>query len=163
MIRAKLNITPFQAIEKIKNWCAYQERSQWEVRNKLNSYGLNEDETESIIADLILENFINEERFAKAFVSGKLRIKHWGKNKIKAGLKQHRISETIIKEALKSIDGDEYEAALKKVVAKKHRLLKGKDKRKNFYALLNHTVSRGFESDLAKDEINSILNENFTE
>jgi regulatory protein len=163
MIHGKLPITPFQAVEKIRNWCAYQERSQFEVRAKLRAYGLDEENCEAIIADLIIDNFVNEERFSRAYVSGKLRIKLWGKNKIKAGLRQHRISETIIKDALQTIEENEYEAALKKVLSKKHNLLKGNNKIKVFYALLSYAVSRGFENDLAKDEINSILNENFTE
>lgn len=163
MIRGKLNITPFIAIEKIKNWCAYQERSHSDARQKLKGYGLDEEQIDSIIADLISENYLNEERFARAFTSGKLRIKHWGKTKIKMGLRQHKISDICINTALKSIDGDEYEIILKKVLEKKIKLTKGSDKRKIFYSVLNYAVSRGFETDLAKEQLNILLNENYTE
>ena len=64
---------------KLANFCAYQERSQQEVREKLVKMGILSDDLEDIIAFLISENFLNEERFAIAFAGGKFRIKHWGK------------------------------------------------------------------------------------
>jgi regulatory protein len=150
-------ITPLIALEKMKNWCAYQERSQNEVRQKLYEYRLEQDAVESIIIDLIEEKFINEERFAMAFASGKFRIKHWGKNKIKMGLKMHKVSDYCISKALKSIDGDEYEKVLIKVLEKKVRLTKGTDSRKKYYAILNYAVSRGFESDIAIEHLKVLL------
>lgn len=156
---SKIEITPFAAIEKIRNWCAYRERSQYETRSKLLEYGLDEEQADSIIAGLIAENFLNEERFAMALASGKFRIKHWGKIKIKGELRRHKVSDYCIKKALESIDGDEYIKALQKVIEKKLKLTKGNDRRKKFYSVLSHAVSRGFESDLVIDELNVILNE----
>jgi regulatory protein len=155
--RSPLNITPFLAIEKIKNWCAYQERSQYETRQKLVEYGLTIEEADNIITELIAENFLNEERFAMAFTSGKFRIKHWGKNKIKSGLRLHKVSDYCITKALKSIDGDEYDAILLKTMEKKLRQMKSNDRRKNFYSVVNYMVSRGFESDLVIEQLNLIL------
>lgn len=151
-------ITPLIALEKMKSWCAYQERSQNEVRQKLYEFRLEQDAVESIIVDLIEEKFINEERFALAFARGKFRIKHWGKNKIKMGLKMHKVSDYCINKALKSIDGEEYEKVLIKVLEKKIRLTKGNDSKKKYYAILNYAVSRGFESDLIIDQLKLILN-----
>src|SRR5687768_6760682 len=109
------------ALQKIKSWCAYQERSQRETRQKLGTFGLHADDIEGIIAELIQENFLNEERFALAFAGGKFRIKQWGKNKIKAGLKNHRISPYCIDKALKSIDEEEYKRTILKIIEKKMR------------------------------------------
>jgi regulatory protein len=150
-------ITPLVALEKMKSWCAYQERSQNETRQKLFEYKLEEEQVEFIIAELITENFINEERFANAFVSGKFRIKHWGKIKIKMALKQHRISDGVITKALKNIDGDEYEKILIKVIEKKSNQTKTTDKRKKFYEILNYAISKGFESDLVSEQLKLIL------
>src|SRR5882757_6205956 len=75
-------ITPAQARGKIQKYCAYQERSHQEVKHKLHTYGLTVDEADEIISSLITDNFLNEERFAKAFAGGKFRIKKWGRNKI---------------------------------------------------------------------------------
>ncbi|MBA3682760.1 MAG: RecX family transcriptional regulator [Bacteroidetes bacterium] len=145
------------AEHKIKQWCAYQERSQNETRYKLYEYGLKEIEVEEVISKLISENFLNEERFAMALAGGKFRIKHWGKIKIKIELKKHKISDYSINKALKSIDGDDYINILTLVLEKKIRQTKVKEKQKLFYAVLNYAVSRGFERDLASEQLNKIL------
>ncbi len=142
---------------RIKNWCAYQERSQHETRSKLHSFGLTTEEADLIISSLISENFLNEERFSLAFAGGKFRIKHWGRNKIKVELKQHRISDYLVNKALRSIDGDEYEKIMNAVIEKKLRSLNTADRRKKYYAVLSYAVSRGFESDLVSAQLNNIL------
>jgi regulatory protein len=75
-------ITPTEAKGKIQRYCAYQERSHQEVRNKLYSFGLYSDEVDNLLTDLITDGFLNEERFAKAFAGGKFRMKKWGRIKI---------------------------------------------------------------------------------
>jgi len=142
---------------RIKNWCAYQERSQHETRLKLHSFGLTTEEADLIISSLISENFLNEERFSLAFAGGKFRIKHWGRNKIKVELKQHRISDYLVNKALRSIDGDEYEKIMNTIIEKKLRSLNTADRRKKYYAVLSYAVSRGFESDLVSAQLNNIL------
>ena len=111
---------PEEALEKLKNWCAYQERSQFDVRKKLFSYKLSEEEGEQLIAQLIEENFLNEERFAMAFAGGKFRIKHWGKQKIKIELKKHKVSDYCINRALAGLGEENYEAELKKLLEKNY-------------------------------------------
>jgi len=139
------------ATEKIKNWCAYQERSHFETKAKLFEFGLSTIEVDEIIVVLISENFLNEERFAEAFSRGKFRIKHWGKNKIKAELKHRKISEYSIKKALKQIDDDDYYATLKKIIAKKTAEIKEKNEFKKKHKIYQYAVSRGFESNLVSD------------
>jgi regulatory protein len=153
----KLLLSPEMAEHKIKQWCAYQERSQNETRYKLYEYGLKEIEVEEIISKLISENFLNEERFAMALAGGKFRIKHWGKIKIKIELKKHKISDYSINKALKAIDGDDYINILTLVLEKKIRQTKVKEKQKLFYSVLNYAVSRGFERDLATEQLNKLL------
>ena len=77
---------------KIQSFCAYQERCQKEVREKLKSLHTNSLEAEQIIAELIEENFLNEQRFASAFARGKFRIKKWGRKKIESKLKFKEVS-----------------------------------------------------------------------
>lgn len=146
--------------QKIMSWCAYQERSQHETRQKLYEYGLEEEEVEAILANLISENFLNEERFAKAFVSGKLRIKHWGRIKIKAELKKHRISEACTSIGLKSIDLEEYTRILQKVIEKKTKSIPSTKSQKKFYIVLKYLISRGFESDLVRENLGILRDEN---
>jgi regulatory protein len=143
------NLTPIQALPKIKQYCAYQERCHREVKEKLLSYGIYKNDAEEIISKLIEENYLNEERFAILFAGGKCRVKQWGKMKIKYELKQKGISEYCIKKALKNIDADDYEATLKKLAEQKLKILKSE---KNIFIkkgkLQDFLFRRGFETDL---------------
>jgi len=112
---------------KAENYCAYQERSQQEVRDKLYEWGLHKVAVENIISNLIGNNFLNEERFSKAYAMGKFRQKGWGKVKIKQGLKFKQVPDILIKKALLNIPGDEYIQMLEKVLAKKNNVLNEKD------------------------------------
>ena len=141
------------AHHKIKNWCAYQERSQHEARQKLYEYGLFSDDVEQLIVKLIEENFLNEERFAFAFVSGKFNIKQWGKIKIKIELRKHKVSDYLINKALNNIDYETYISTLKKVIEKKIRLTSEKNKQKLHYKLIQYASSRGFELNLINEQI----------
>lgn len=145
--------TPNEALIKIQKWCAYQERSQYEVRNKLYEYGLYATDVENIIVDLIANNFLNEERFAKAFTSGKFKIKKWGKIKIRVELRKKKVSDYCIKKALDEIDAIEYYKTLEKVLSIKSKLVKEKHPLKRKYKLMQFLISRGFEGDLVRDVV----------
>ena len=136
------------ALRKAASWSAYQERSQQEMRNKLYEWNMFPNEVEEIISTLISENFLNEERFAFAYVSGKFNIKKWGKIKIKQGLKLKRVPDKMIQKALNSIDGDKYFETLKELYEKKQRLEKEKNTMKRRFKLVNYLYSKGFEKDL---------------
>ncbi|MGZ3865037.1 MAG: regulatory protein RecX [Bacteroidia bacterium] len=146
--------TVLQALAKAQDWCAYQERSQQEVRDKLYSYGLHHDDVENLISKLISDNYINEERFAKAYVGGKFRIKKWGRNKIRAGLKAKRISEYCMKLAFKEIDEEEYIKTLKKLLESKSKLLKEKNAIRKKYKLLSYASAKGYEQALIMEILN---------
>ena len=139
------------ALAKAEHYCAYQERSQQEVRDKLYEWGLYSNVVERVITELIAGNFLNEERFANAYTRGKFNQKGWGKNKIKQGLKFKRVSDPLIKKALNSINGDDYLLMLHKVIQKKATLLSEKDAYKRKYKLHQYALSRGYENDLISD------------
>lgn len=158
--RKKVPLDYKSALQKAADFCAYQERSQQEVRDKLYSYGLHQDEVEEALSELIVQGFINEERFAKAYAGGKFRMKGWGKRKIVQGLKQHRISDYCIKKGLAEIDPEAYYETLLKHAEKKFRnisshseyIIKGK--------MTQHLVGKGFEMDLISDAIAEVLQQN---
>jgi regulatory protein len=139
------------ALAKAEHYCAYQERSQQEVRDKLYEWGLYSNMVEQVITQLIAENFLNEERFANAYTRGKFNQKGWGKNKIKQGLKFKRVSDPLIKKALNSINGDDYLLMLHKLIQKKAILLSEEDAYKRKYKLHQYALSRGYENDLISD------------
>ncbi len=141
-------ITKREALAKAESYCAYQERSQYEVRGKLIEWGCYGDEAEDILVSLIETNFLNEERFAIAYAGGKFRLKQWGRIKIKQGLKLKQVSDYCVKKALAQIDEQEYLATLQQVLHKKKKELKEKDTFKLKYKLVNYAISKGFEPDL---------------
>ena len=89
----KKYVTNEQALQKIKHYCAYQERCHSEVKEKLYSLGVWKKDQDQMIATMIEEGYLNEERFAIAFASGRFKIKHWGRVKIRYELKQKQVSE----------------------------------------------------------------------
>lgn len=106
-------------IEKIKHYCAYQERSHKEVRSKLLSLKVYGEELEQHISILIEENFLNEERYARTLARGKFRMKQWGRNKIRQALQEQDISSYCIQQAMMEIDETEYEETLESLARKK--------------------------------------------
>lgn len=149
MMESKKLILDYKsALLKAQKHCAYQERSQQEVRNKLYEWGLHSQEVENALVELINDNFINEERFAIQLASGKFRIKHWGKVKITQALKMHKISPYCIKKALQQIPDDEYLKSLKQVIDKKRASLGTKLTPLKARKLAHFAQSKGYESDL---------------
>jgi regulatory protein len=139
------------AWQKICKWCAFQERSQQEVRDKLYDYGLHQGEVEPMISRLITENFLNEERFAIAFAGGKFRQLGWGRVKIKLALKQKKVSDYCIRKAMMSISENDYLRQMEKVLAKRAKEEKEKTPFKRQHKLAAYLISRGFEPDLVWD------------
>jgi regulatory protein len=146
----KIRLGKEQAIQRIKQFCAYQERAQQEVRDKLYELGMTTDEVEEIIANLIGENFLNEARFALQFAGGHFRIKGWGKNKINHALQQKRVSPINIKAALKAIDLDDYEKTLLELAHKKWNSLHSERGLKRMAKTQAFLLQRGFEGDLIR-------------
>ena len=151
------NIDARSARAKAEHYCAYQERSQQEVRDKLYEWGLKTDDIENTISGLIEANFLNEERFSKAYALGKFRQKGWGKGKIKQGLKFKRVPDVLIKKALQAIPGDEYLAMLQNVLTKRARLLTEKEPFKRSYKLKQYAMGRGYESDLVAEVVAGLV------
>lgn len=140
--------------QKICKWCAFQERSQQEVRDKLYDYGLKPSAVEDMISKLITDNFLNEERFAIAFAGGKFRQLGWGKVRIRSALKMKRVSDYCIRKALSVISDSDYHAMLEKVIEKRKKSVKEKDPFKRTYKLMSYAISRGYEPDIVHEILN---------
>ena len=144
----KKRYTPEQAYLKICSYCAYQERSHKEVRNKLFTYGLYPSEVEQALTRLITDGFLNEERFAKAFAGGKFRMKKWGKNKIANALQAHGVTSRCIQKGLKEIDDPHYKKALKALLTKKMASLQEPNLLKKKYKAAQFAIGKGYEAEL---------------
>jgi regulatory protein len=135
-------------IVKLESYCAYQERCLFEIQNKLNQLGATESESKKVIEHLEKFRFYDQKRFAQSFAQGKLRINKWGKAKIKAALIQKFIDKETIKDALYSIDYDEYLSILKGLIHRKNsELSKEKDEWLKKQKILRFLSSRGFSYD----------------
>jgi regulatory protein len=144
----KIKLSPKEALVKIQSYCAYQERSHKEVKNKLFEYGLSASEVDELLSTLIVDGFLNEERFAKAFAGGKFRIKKWGRLKIRQELEMLGLTKRNIATGLKEIDSSDYSKTLKVLIKKK--AVQGEEtnlfKKRNLVA--RFVIGKGYEPEM---------------
>jgi len=143
-----------EATERIQSYCAIQDRCQWEVEKKMKEWGISDKIIENILTDLILDKFVNEERFSESFCRGKFRIKRWGKVKIKNELKIKKISNNCIDKGLLQIEKKEYMKVLKDLYLKKRDSLKDRNQFIRKGKIAKHLQQKGFESKLIWELIN---------
>ncbi|OLY90950.1 regulatory protein [Cnuella takakiae] len=141
-------LTKEQALQKLRQYCAYQERSHFEVQQKLWDLGVRRADHDEIIASLIEDDYLNEERFAIQYAGGKFRMKSWGRRKILYGLKEKRVSDYSIKKAMKSLDEEAYEHTLKKLAEDKYASLRGEQYLVRKKKTQDFLLQRGFEPEL---------------
>jgi regulatory protein len=155
MLQRKQQFSKEQALQKLRHYCAYQERCHAEVKEKLYSFGLRKQMVEESIAQLIEEDYLNEERFAIQFAGGKFRMKQWGRVKIKHALKQKQVSTYCINRAMKELDAEDYEKTLHKLAKQKWGTIKGEGVN-GFVKMAKTTdylLQKGFESELVREAI----------
>ncbi|MBL7813667.1 MAG: RecX family transcriptional regulator [Saprospiraceae bacterium] len=158
---AKKTISKEAALQKLQAFCAYQERCHSEVMAKLRDFGFYGDVADEIVAQLIEDNFLNEERFAIAYARGKFRMKHWGKIRIRQELKMRQIPDYSIQQAMKAIDTEGgYLEVLEKILKQKAHEIADTDPQKTA-KLYAFALRRGFESALIGDVLKKLkLEEN---
>jgi len=149
--------TAQEAKEKIQRYCAYQERSHQEVRNKLFEFGLYRNDVDAIISDLITNGFLNEERFAKAFAGGKFRMKKWGRIKITHALEGKGVSKNCILIAMKEIDENSYVITLQELLSEKSRAVAEDNVYLRRERLSKYAIQKGYEPELVWREISMLI------
>ena len=145
-------ISTEKALQKLKHYCGYQERSHAEVKQKLYSLGLFKKDVEELISRLIEEKYLNEERFAIQFVSGKSRLKGWGKQKIRHELRLKGVSSFCINKALNTLDDADYQKSFDRQAGKKWKALRSE---KNIFVKKHKwqqwLLQKGFEPALIQN------------
>jgi regulatory protein len=149
-----LSIT--DAIIKARTFCNYRERCHKELREKLYNLGLWKRDVDHVIMQMIEENLLNEERFAKSYARGHFYNKKWGKYKITVELRSKQIHDRLIKEALMEIDEDDYQSMIKKLIDRKAKELKGKPFEKK-QKVSRYLLQKGY----SYNEISTHLNSHF--
>jgi regulatory protein len=142
------------ALDKAMANCSRREFCCDDIRNKLLQWGLENNDVEKIIEILINENFINELRYATAFVRDKFRYNKWGKVKIAAHLRIKKLPSDIISSALDSIDIEQYTKFMRELIEGHKRTVKAKNQYDLKAKLLRYGLSKGFESSLLYDILN---------
>ncbi len=154
----KKSLTKEQVYQKLRHYCAYQDRCHSEVKNKAYLLGLRKTDVEELTSKLIEEGCLNEERFAKAFAGGKFRIKQWGRMKIIGELKQKQISSYCIAAAMEEIDEAKYRQILHKLGVKRWNSIKGAGA--NLFVKMtktrNYLLLKGYEPALVAFEIKQL-------
>ena len=150
----KKPLTPGEALNKAAAYCTLCERCISEVSAKLTTWGVPYAVQEEIITRLTNEKFIDEARYCRAFVNDKVRFNRWGRLKITAALREKRMPQEYIKEAMDNIDEDAYQQSLQETIDIKRRELKGKDDFATQQKIIRHAASRGYEPSLIIKAIN---------
>lgn len=153
----KQTYTLDEAKKKLEHYCAYQERCHKEVVQKLKEMHMIPKAIDVIVVHLIQHNFLNEERFAKTYVRGKLKIKKWGKHRLTLELRKKDISKININQALTEIDDAEYIEIFNELAEKRYNFLKEKDNYKKKKKLADYLLYRGWESYLVYDKVNELI------
>lgn len=145
------------AMKRAASFCAESERNVAEVERKLRKWGVDDDDIDSIIDRLKSDDFLNEERYCKAYINDRFRLNHWGKVKIRYELGKRDVDRQYIDAALADIDDDEYIEVLKEVVEAKRRTLKDTDTYSASAKILRYALTRGFESDIVSKVIKDFI------
>lgn len=142
-------MTTSEALQKLQRYCAYQERSPFEVERKLQQIGLPRDRHEEVVAQLMEDNFLDEYRFTEAYTRGKLNQKQWAPRRIRMGLQEHRIPRVTIDRILRQVDQGVVDANALYLV---ERWFESKSKEKLTAALQR----RGYDFELITSTYNTV-------
>jgi regulatory protein len=143
-------------LSKVRGFCAYQERCISEVADKLREWKVGRQRADKIIEQLIREDYLNEERFARSFAGGKFRNNHWGKTKIIYMLEKRQVPDLIIQIGLEEIDDDEYVETLKELIRRKNRELRETDPFKRKQKLIAFGIQKGYHYGMVKQVVEKL-------
>jgi len=146
-----------EALLKLQNYCSYQERCHQEVRQKLIGMRMIPEAIDQIIVHLLEYNFLNEERFAKTYVSGKFRIKKWGRRRLTLELKKKNVGKFNINQALNEINETNYIETFNVLAEKRLPYIKETNKLKKKKKLADYLLYRGWESHLVYEKVNQLI------
>ena len=146
--QANKPLTPDQVLDKMAKYCAYQERCVKDVKDKLKTFDIPEEEKTKILDYLLDNRFVNDERYAKAFVRGKVNQNGWGVNKIRFHLMQKGIEKELIDEALGQTDEEVYRQRLIDILKTKSKTIKAESDFEKKRKLAAYAMQKGFEGSM---------------
>lgn len=141
-------LTPDQVLDKMAKYCAYQERCVKDVKDKLKTFDIPQESKDEILDYLLDNRFVNDERFARSFVRGKLNQSGWGVNKIRFHLMQKGIDKDVIDEAFGQTDEEVYKQKLIDILKAKSKTVKAETDFERKRKLAAFAMQKGFEGSL---------------
>lgn len=142
-----------EALLRLTALCAGSEQCEWNIRQKMQRWGLPNDVQDRIVDRLYDERYIDEERFANAYARDKMRYNHWGRQKIEQMLRLLRLSNTAIRQALEALPEDEYQQILHNIIAAKARSIKAESDYERNGKLIRFALGRGFEMQAIREAL----------
>lgn len=149
-MQIKKEMTGQQAYSRLTALCARSEHCQQEMLEKMRQWGISEEEQAQVMARLVDERYVDDERFTRAFVNDKIRYNKWGRRKVEQALWQKHIDKDIANRVLNEIDDEEYLSILKPLLKQKRRSIKADDNRQERIKLVKFALSRGFTMDIIR-------------
>jgi len=147
--------SPQQALLSLQKLCSRSEKCAFDLKLKLQKWGLQPAECEQILAKLQKDGFVDEERYIRAYAQEKLLIAHWGRHKITRMLSVKQLPTNLIEAILQSFDSDRYRECLLELLMKKSLSLKNEAEGIRKAKLLRFALSRGYEYNLAYELLSS--------
>lgn len=144
-------LTPAQAMNRAAALCARSEQAPADIRDKLHKWGLSACDATQVLQALMLQGFLDEQRYARAFVKDRFAFNGWGRIKIAHQLRQKGIPAAIIEEAMAAIDDVQYRERLTELLRAKWRTVKSREPRAAWAAMMRFAASRGFETGIASE------------
>ena len=151
-MQIKKEMTGQQAYSRLTALCARSEHCQHDMLEKMRQWGVNEEEQAQVMARLVDERYVDDERYARAFVNDKIRYNKWGRRKVEQALWLKHIDRDIAQQVLNDIDDSEYINILRPLLKQKQRTLKASANQER--SLIKFALSRGFTMDIIRQCIN---------
>lgn len=152
-------ITPEKALMRLEELCARAEHSTGELRRKLYNWHIAAEDADDIIESLRRRRFVDDARFAAAFVNDKYRFNHWGRIKIRYELRAKGVSQDIIDEAFTEIDEEIYMEALREFLINKNKTVREDEPYMRRQRLFRAGIARGYEPDVVSKIVKNIEND----
>ena len=143
--------------------CAQAEHCQWEMTEKMRRWELTEEAQARVMQRLVSERYVDDERYARAFVKDKVRYNKWGRRKVEQALWQKHIDEFVRQQVLDEVDDDEYISILRPMLQQKRKSTKASSDYELNGKLIKFAMSRGFTMDIIKQCINVEDDDEFLE
>ena len=134
--------------------CAQAEHCQYEMLEKMRRWELDDEAQARVMQRLVSERYVDDERYARAFVKDKVRYNKWGRRKVEQALWQKHIDEDIRQQVLDEIDDEEYISVLRPLLKQKRRSTKAANDYQLNQKLMRFALGRGFTFDIIRQCIN---------